>query len=108
VLPIKLLKASYDAQVSRISLVDNTQLLHVSQMACLVNDWHSCPQTKCSYLAHPFIGFENFVKMLVVIHTFLFVLYFTGNIFIFFKHSFDDFQTIYWRPSVPAITLHTL
>jgi hypothetical protein len=45
--------------------------------------------------------------MLVVIHTFLFVLYFIGSIFIFFKQSFDDFQTIDWHPSLPAIT-HTV
>jgi len=47
------------------------------------------------------------VTMLVVIHTFLFVLYFIGSIFIFFKHNFDDVQTIDWRPSVPAVT-HTV
>jgi len=41
-----------------------------------------------------FSAFENSVTMLVVIHNFLFVLYFIGSIFIFFKHSFDDFQTI--------------
>jgi len=54
-----------------------------------------------------FSAFENSVTMLVVIHTFLFVLCFIGSIFIFFKHSFDDFQTIDWRPSVRAIT-HTV
>jgi hypothetical protein len=54
-----------------------------------------------------FSAFENSVTMLVVIHTFLFVLYFIGSIFIFFKHSFDDFQTIDWHPSVRAIT-HTI
>jgi hypothetical protein len=54
-----------------------------------------------------FSAFENSVTMLVVIHTFLFVLYFIGSIFIFFKHSFDDFRTIDWRPSVPAVA-HTV
>jgi len=54
-----------------------------------------------------FSAFENYVPMLVVIHTFLFVLYFIRSIFIFFKHSFDDFQTIDWHPSVPTVT-HTV
>jgi len=48
-----------------------------------------------------FSAFVNSVTMLVVIHTFLFVLYFIGSIFIFFKHNFDGFQTIDWRPSLP-------
>jgi hypothetical protein len=41
-----------------------------------------------------FSAFENSVTMPVVIHAFLFVLYFLGSIFILLKHSFDDFQTI--------------
>jgi hypothetical protein len=55
-----------------------------------------------------FSAFENSVEMLVVIHTFLFVLYITVSIFVLLRHNFDDFQTKIGVPLfLPSLFTHS-